>query len=1383
MTLFRFTILTICFFLQIISSHAQQRLKISPDMVINVVARGDAWMLFDDQPRGGSEPCQIPRTSNPWEVYDGIWNGQDFFYPLSVVVDLGQSTTLNQICLRNAGGNSDRTLVFTGGDNPASWISLFEHQGQECHNTPIITRYLRFTFQSRNSQIREIELYGPQQIPIICPPSITTCRTVSDCNCDKPTMDRFIGSNTNLDIPVEKANAVGFVRNYQHSFFNSGYHDINQTKYPEHQFAFSPTKREEYDHDHFYEGLYDLGLEVTSDVHKSPPNLVTFGYKNGDYNYTASNAVQEGLISSEFNFVKVIERRPFDEQLYPIYLDQELDDPAAYLEYADMIYQIGARYGYPGTLNNQKVESSNIKRSGTGWVQYLENWNEPDKWWHYFLVQNEPYLDPYVERRLGYFSPNEYAAMSSAAYDGHGSNNGVENIVRDRYLGVIPQGASPVSLQNSNANMKYVMAGLTEINLDYVQAVKFWFETHRPDIGFPFDAINFHHYSHNANLTGGQQLYGISPEEDGLRDRVRAAVDFRDRYLPGVEVWLSEFGYDTHPRSIQSPDCARYCGNCDSPDCFDKMRELQAQWVVRGFLEIAAGGADRAMVFSMRDDGPESISSIYNSAGMNTWQGENEDEFDPKPSWFYTSTLKHNLEGLTYDPGFTHADPNVRLYRFVDDCNNPTRTAYAIWSPTSNHSSDQTVFANYALPFNTSNATVVQFLDGDVDGFHTPMNGQRTVNVSERPKLIIVGEDKDEFIGCACNYQNLTVSGDGNTAALIDEQAAAGDLYCGEGKLMNSSWNPGAGQSAIIDLGRQQTINHLFLSSEGLQRGEVDIFIGTVGNWQKIYTWQVKNPRPYKWKTYADVNLQSRYIRLVPKTAGITIDEVKVCGEAAIVNLPTCDDGIQNGNETGVDCGGPDCEPCNSTGCVIPLQPSMFFQPDGQSAADSGFAGSLADEQSIIGDPSLGNGLEANVPWQNPWSDQQQAYLDLGQEYDIDGIHLYDGYGTGIFEVAPGKPADNQAPIIRFNADAWPPTWRSFEDVQQKVRTRYLTFTRVDAGAKINEVSICGSPAGSITPTCSDGIKNGNEIGVDCGGSCPPCISCSDGIQNGSETDIDCGGTDCPPCISCTDGLQNGNETGIDCGGSDCPPCETGQADCPIHITPNMFYNEFGQQVTEANFGGSLADEQSLIGDPLNNSGNDVSTPWQYPWGDGVKVYLDLGQPYRLDEIALFDGFGTGQFRVYAGLPGSSTTPLVDINLDFWPPAWRNFSLNVITQHLTFERVDGGAKVNEIALCGAPIGAARQSTSDQVSASTFAPCTINLSPNPTSTILQIDTNSHNNDQWLIYNANGQLIQSGVIDDVASKRLDVSDLVSGVYYLRLLRSDDCGIGLNKFVVID
>ncbi|UKN03649.1 T9SS type A sorting domain-containing protein [Paracrocinitomix mangrovi] len=51
------------------------------------------------------------------------------------------------------------------------------------------------------------------------------------------------------------------------------------------------------------------------------------------------------------------------------------------------------------------------------------------------------------------------------------------------------------------------------------------------------------------------------------------------------------------------------------------------------------------------------------------------------------------------------------------------------------------------------------------------------------------------------------------------------------------------------------------------------------------------------------------------------------------------------------------------------------------------------------------------------------------------------------------------------------------------------------------------------TPTCTDGIQNQGETGVDCGGPCPACPppSCVDGIQNQNETGIDCGGV-CPVC-------------------------------------------------------------------------------------------------------------------------------------------------------------------------------------------------------------------------------------------------------------------------------
>lgn len=49
--------------------------------------------------------------------------------------------------------------------------------------------------------------------------------------------------------------------------------------------------------------------------------------------------------------------------------------------------------------------------------------------------------------------------------------------------------------------------------------------------------------------------------------------------------------------------------------------------------------------------------------------------------------------------------------------------------------------------------------------------------------------------------------------------------------------------------------------------------------------------------------------------------------------------------------------------------------------------------------------------------------------------------------------------------------------------------------------------------TCSDGIQNQDETGVDCGGECTACASCTDGIQNGNETGVDCGGADCDVCM------------------------------------------------------------------------------------------------------------------------------------------------------------------------------------------------------------------------------------------------------------------------------
>jgi hypothetical protein len=66
--------------------------------------------------------------------------------------------------------------------------------------------------------------------------------------------------------------------------------------------------------------------------------------------------------------------------------------------------------------------------------------------------------------------------------------------------------------------------------------------------------------------------------------------------------------------------------------------------------------------------------------------------------------------------------------------------------------------------------------------------------------------------------------------------------------------------------------------------------------------------------------------------------------------------------------------------------------------------------------------------------------------------------------------------------------------------------------------------------------------------------TCVDGIQNGNETGIDCGG-DCRPC-SCFNGIKDEEEECIDCGGA-CFPCReiTGRFVEPVYFTINRYLN------------------------------------------------------------------------------------------------------------------------------------------------------------------------------------------------------------------------------------
>ncbi|MCS6913220.1 MAG: FG-GAP-like repeat-containing protein [Myxococcales bacterium] len=100
-------------------------------------------------------------------------------------------------------------------------------------------------------------------------------------------------------------------------------------------------------------------------------------------------------------------------------------------------------------------------------------------------------------------------------------------------------------------------------------------------------------------------------------------------------------------------------------------------------------------------------------------------------------------------------------------------------------------------------------------------------------------------------------------------------------------------------------------------------------------------------------------------------------------------------------------------------------------------------------------------------------------------------------------------------------------------------------------------PLGGDNARCDDGVQNGVETGVDCGGPCPPCgPSCTDRIRNGDETDVDCGGS-CSPCLGGQACLR-----GPDCSSGRCEGNTCVRAFGLSSVTPDGGPTTGGTQVT-----------------------------------------------------------------------------------------------------------------------------------------------------------------------------------------------------------------------------
>lgn len=744
------------------------KIALNTTMVTRETGAGDATRLVDEQATAG-DPL-AGSGGAPTTQWDPGWTGS----PFTAYIDLGATYNLTAISLFEGNGGAQSVTVAAGW--PGAWTNLYTENLNVWHhwfnrNVTVATRYVRLTVPT-GSSVAEVVLYGsvasdptapaavadlavinptfnrlrliwtapgddgtsgiaasydlrmstapitaanfasatpvagvpapvaPGTVQTVTVPGLnplTTYYFALKTSDEVPNVsalsnvasgtttaavarseipfERFMGTHAFVDDPVSLMQCVGFIREYHNWNWDegdiwSGGGNLNYPRYPNNQMQFAPKYGGNWNFDTFYTSVKAAGLVISPCIQG------------------AAAWLQGGTTF------------PFDDKPVDT-AGASTTVPNNYQAKAHHFFQFAARYGSTVVADAKLTLSPEQPRnSGMNLVTYLEDWNEQNKDW---------------QGPAARFSAQEYAAMLSADYDGHGQT--------------MTGGTGTFGAKNADPNLKVVMGGLAEngnqapqVFVTYLNDMNNWFLANRADHKFAADVINVHHYAWNVNNISGPGP-GLSPEADNFESRLKLVVDFRDQNLdPATEVWVSEFGWDTHPGS---PLRAPSIGSFDA-------QEVQGQWLLRAYFAFAAAGVDRAIQFMMRDVNP-SDPTWFSTCGL---MGPKND-WTPKKSYYYVSTLKNVMTGTRFLGKVTTGNPNVYAYKFKSATG--SSGVYVLWCPTSN----ATTVNGYVLPLSgtPTTATKVALTVGSTTGTSSALtisSGSVTVDVSERPVFVQV---------------------------------------------------------------------------------------------------------------------------------------------------------------------------------------------------------------------------------------------------------------------------------------------------------------------------------------------------------------------------------------------------------------------------------------------------------------------------------------------------------------------------------------------------------------------------------------------------------------------------------------------------------------------
>lgn len=357
-----------------------------------------------------------------------------------------------------------------------------------------------------------------------------------------------------------------------------------------------------------------------------------------------------------------------------------------YIERLEFLGQLVARYG------SKKISASLLetadKVTGLNYIKYYEDDNEPDYNWKSPL-----------------WTAANYAKYCNAAHDG---------------FGVQTDAAHPLlGIKSVDPDAKHVMAGLSSADTTYVTNVL------KASGGrIPFDVLNVHWY-----CTDMTNAYSPENEKHGYEIGYQKFFKWRNRVLPNMPIWMTEFGWDTYLTT-------------DKKHSYTYAPVLQqANYIVRSYMVLLKLGFEKAFLFMDTDTDGKNVLQ-YATSGLLT---DRSTGYNKKMSYYYVATMQNVLGKTEYSKAISYKELSGKNEIYCLEFNNPvtSQKVYALWTRVTGSNTDSGIKTAYKFNpgYTVNDAYSILLADKDMDGDTirpTVTDNMIDLTLSETPQFVVV---------------------------------------------------------------------------------------------------------------------------------------------------------------------------------------------------------------------------------------------------------------------------------------------------------------------------------------------------------------------------------------------------------------------------------------------------------------------------------------------------------------------------------------------------------------------------------------------------------------------------------------------------------------------